>query len=151
MKKTYQPSNIRKKDAWISCPHGDPGRRKVLSGAGEPSLPLNSTFQAWLSRKISSARGLGLDCRARAFVVICDNNDCGETRLGITVSGKVGNAVVRNRIKRLVREFFRRRRHELAPGLDILVIAKKTAAGVSLTLVENELGKSLGNHRSYAK
>jgi ribonuclease P protein component len=85
------------------------------------------------------------------FVVICDNNDCGETRLGITVSGKVGNAVVRNRIKRLVREFFRRRRHDLAPGLDILVIAKKTAAGVSLTLVETELGKSLGNYRSYAK
>jgi ribonuclease P protein component len=85
------------------------------------------------------------------FVVICEHNDCGETRLGITVSGKVGNAVVRNRIKRLVREFFRRRRHELAPGLDILVIAKKTAADVSLTSVENELRKSLGNHRSYAK
>jgi len=85
------------------------------------------------------------------FVVICEHNDCGETRLGITVSGKVGNAVVRNRIKRLVREFFRRRRHELASGLDILVIAKKTAADVSLTSVENELGKSLGNHRSYAK
>ena len=85
------------------------------------------------------------------FVVICENNDRGETRLGITVSGKVGNAVVRNRIKRLVREFFRHRRQELARGLDILVIAKKTAAGVSSTLVENELGRSLGNHRSQAK
>ena len=85
------------------------------------------------------------------FVVVYENNDCGETRLGITVSGKVGNAVVRNQIKRFVREFFRHRRHELARGLDILVIAKKSAADVSLALVENELGKSLGKHRSHAK
>src|ERR1700745_707480 len=85
------------------------------------------------------------------FVVIHEKNDCGETRLGITVSGKVGNAVVRNRIKRLVREFFRRRRHELAPGLDILIIAKKTAAALSLASVENELAKSLGSHRSYER
>jgi ribonuclease P protein component len=85
------------------------------------------------------------------FVVICETNGCGETRLGITVSGKVGNAVVRNRIKRFVREVFRRRRYELAQGLDILVIAKKSATGVSFTLVENELGKSLGNHRSPSK
>ena len=82
------------------------------------------------------------------FVIICENNERGETRLGITVSGKVGNAVVRNQIKRFVREFFRRRRHELSQGLDILVIAKKTATDVSLTQVENELEKSLGYQRS---
>jgi ribonuclease P protein component len=39
------------------------------------------------------------------FVVISRPNDRAETRLGITVSGKVGNSVVRNRIKRQVREF----------------------------------------------
>ena len=77
------------------------------------------------------------------FVVICENNDCGETRLGITVSAKVGNSVVRNQIKRLVREFFRRYRHELAQGLDVLVIAKRKAADISLSLVEKELKRSL--------
>ena len=87
----------------------------------------------------------------RHFLVVYACSGDGPPRLGITVTKKIGNAVVRNRIKRLVREFFRRRRYELAPGLDILVIAKKTAADVSLTLVENELGKSLGNHRSHAK
>src|ERR1700752_5019518 len=65
------------------------------------------------------------------FVVICDNNDCGETRLGITVSGKVGNAVVRNRIKRLVREFFRHHRHEIRGAMDVLVIARPSAAILS--------------------
>lgn len=49
-----------------------------------------------------------------------------ETRVGITVSKKVGSAVVRNRIKRLIREYARR--HELAPGRDVVIISKRKAA-----------------------
>jgi ribonuclease P protein component len=82
------------------------------------------------------------------FLVISKANDRGEARLGITVSGKVGNAVARNRIKRLVREFFRRHRHHLVPGLDILVIARNGAPRLSLSLVEQELKKSLSVKRS---
>lgn len=85
------------------------------------------------------------------FLVISKANDKGETRLGITVSGKVGNSVVRNRIKRLVREFFRRRRHEWVPGVDILIIARKSAPGLSLNLIENELVRSLLSQRSGPK
>ena len=87
----------------------------------------------------------GKKVHAANFVIISETNDQGKTRLGITVSGKVGNAVARNRVKRLVREFFRRRRHEFLPGLDVLVIARKSAAGLSLKQVESELGKSLVN------
>ena len=48
-------------------------------------------------------------------------------RLGITVTKKVGNAVVRNRIKRLVREWMRL--HDWVPaGWDIVVVAKDSAA-----------------------
>lgn len=54
-----------------------------------------------------------------------------DTRLGITVTRKVGNAVVRNRIKRLVREVFRQHRAQLPPGLDIVWVAKQQAAGAS--------------------
>lgn len=57
------------------------------------------------------------------------------TRLGITVTRKVGNAVARNRIKRLVREVFRQHRLQLPPGLDVVWVAKQQAAGASFAEV----------------
>jgi ribonuclease P protein component len=50
------------------------------------------------------------------------------TRLGITVTRKIGNAVERNRIKRLVREVFRLHRTRLPEGLDLVWVAKQQAA-----------------------
>lgn len=76
------------------------------------------------------------------FVIVSGKNDRGETRLGITVSSKVGNAVVRNRIKRCLREFFRRRRHELGAGLDFIVIARKSAAEMSSHHLAAEMSRS---------
>ena len=84
------------------------------------------------------------------FIVIRANNKRGESRLGITVSAKVGNAVVRNRIKRLVRELFRRHRHELA-ALDIVVIARKGAATLSSAMIQKEIGYSLGEQQNRRK
>ena len=48
--------------------------------------------------------------------------------LGITVTRKIGNAVARNRIKRLVREVFRLNRERLPAGLDLVWVAKQQAA-----------------------
>ena len=56
---------------------------------------------------------------------ICNNTD--ESRLGLSVSKKVGNAVVRNRWKRVIRDAFRRQRHALPVGLDLVVRPKKGA------------------------
>ncbi|MCH2185480.1 ribonuclease P protein component, partial [Myxococcota bacterium] len=47
---------------------------------------------------------------------------------GLSTSRKVGNAVVRNRIRRQVREWFREKRHALPKSLDLVVIARKQAA-----------------------
>lgn len=63
----------------------------------------------------------------------------GLQRLGITVSRKVGDAVVRNRVKRCVREWFRHSRCELEPGIDLVVIGRSAAAGLSCREIEGIL------------
>ena len=55
-------------------------------------------------------------------------NDLGQTRVGITVSGRVGTAVVRNRARRRLREAVRLRLERLAPGSDIVLVARPAIA-----------------------
>ena len=83
------------------------------------------------------------------FVVISRSNSSGECRLGITVSGKVGNSVTRNRIKRHVREFFRRRRADWQPGADFVVIARKGAAALSGGAIAAELATAFAGRRAF--
>jgi ribonuclease P protein component len=52
-------------------------------------------------------------------------------RLGITITRKVGRAAQRNRIKRLIREYFRLNRQHLKQNWDINIVAKKEAADLS--------------------
>ncbi|MCR9163953.1 MAG: ribonuclease P protein component [Nannocystaceae bacterium] len=54
------------------------------------------------------------------------------TRLGVTVTRKVGAAHERNRIKRLVREVFRQERSRLPPGYDMVWVAKRNALSFTL-------------------
>jgi ribonuclease P protein component len=61
----------------------------------------------------------------RHFIVLFCPGQTNRARLGITVSRKVGNAVKRNRIKRLSREFFRLNRKLLGGNWDVNIIAKK--------------------------
>jgi ribonuclease P protein component len=89
----------------------------------------------------------GYKIHSENFVVISKPNDHAESRVGITVNGKVGNSVIRNRIKRQVREFFRRRRATLPDGVDFLVIARKSAVDLPSSELEIELAKSFSPQR----
>ncbi|NLY92451.1 MAG: ribonuclease P protein component [Myxococcales bacterium] len=63
----------------------------------------------------------------RSFLIVLCPRDDRRTRLGITVTKKVGHAVHRNRIKRCVREAFRRNRDLFPAGFDVVFIAKQGA------------------------
>ncbi len=67
---------------------------------------------------------MSTDC----LLALAQKNDQGATRVGITVSSKVGNAVVRNRIRRRLRELYRHRKAALPCGLDVVLVAKPQAA-----------------------
>ena len=70
----------------------------------------------------------------RHFIVFYCPSQSSASRIGITVTKRIGKAVTRNRIKRIVREHFRLTRKGTQPYLDINVIAKKEA--VELTSEE---------------
>ncbi len=82
----------------------------------------------------------GVRVYSKNFVVVTCKNQTGTKRLGISVSKKAGGAVKRNRLKRLIREFFRLNKGSIADFRDIVIIAKKeipatlTYADVSLEL-----------------
>jgi len=65
------------------------------------------------------------------FIAVFSPGRNGRSRLGVTVTKKVGKAVKRNRIKRLVREFFRLNRQFISGAWDINIIAKNQIADIS--------------------
>ncbi len=70
----------------------------------------------------------GKRLRNKYFIAVFTANRLKKTRLGITVTKKVGNAAVRNRIKRIVRECFRLEKQKYKKSRDINIIVKKAAA-----------------------
>jgi ribonuclease P protein component len=95
------------------------------------SLKKNYEFRRVYARGKSAATSL--------LVLYCLRNRAGKNRLGITVGGKVGKAVVRNRIRRRVKEIYRLGETRFKPGWDIVAVARGRAAGADYRELETDL------------
>lgn len=71
--------------------------------------------------------------------MIIKENGLGMNRIGISVSKKVGNSVVRHRVTRLIRESYRLHESVFNSGLDIVVVARNTAADVGYFEIESAM------------
>ena len=95
------------------------------------SLKKNQDFQSVYRKGRSYANKL--------LVMYVLENNMERNRLGISVSKKVGNSVVRHHVTRLVRESYRLQENIFNSGLDIVVIARANAASASYAEIESAL------------
>ena len=75
----------------------------------------------------------------RLLIMYVKENETNSNRLGISVSKKVGNSVIRHRITRLVRESYRLQEDVFNSSLDIVVLARSTAREVGYKEIESAL------------
>jgi len=76
-----------------------------------------------------------------AFCLAREDGDGSSPRLGLTVPRAIGGSVVRNRIKRRMREAFRLQREKLDPRWDIVINPRRTALAAPFTDIERALAK----------
>lgn len=73
------------------------------------------------------------------LVIYVLENNLGKNRIGISVSKKVGNSVVRHRVTRLIRESYRLHEYIFNSSLDIVIVARKSTFGAGLAEIESAL------------
>ena len=94
------------------------------------SLKQNHLFRRLYRRGASAAN--------RYLVLYCRRNGRKDNRVGLTVSAKLGHAVVRNRVRRRLRELYRLHKAELLPGYDLIVVARVRAVDMPYAKLEKQ-------------
>lgn len=114
-----------------------------MPDTAEPTPPLRYRFPATMKVK-SNADFQRAYARKRSaadrwlVVYICENG-LNISRLGVSVSKKVGGAVQRNRVKRLFREAFRLMQHDLPTGWDVILIPRRWPSEPTIAQLEQSL------------
>ena len=128
-----------------------PATRSSADGAKMPRAPETTRASSGDRRRLRPSDRLkkrhefrqvqlsGRRIHTRHFLIVVQPNALQNTRLGITVTKKVGTAVQRNRIKRVVREVFRRNRPLFPASHDVVFIAKRGSTDIDYGSLLSEL------------
>ena len=90
---------------------------------------------------------LGKNYWNRNLILYVKKNGSNETRVGYTITKKIGNAVTRNKLRRRINEIYRLKFYNIKEGYDLIFIAKKSIKDISY----NELEGSMIHIMSIAK
>jgi ribonuclease P protein component len=113
------------------------------AGTGEPpgqTLPASHRLRK--RGEFKRVQDKGQRFATGALVLLVLPNALGHRRLGVTVSSRVGNAVVRARVKRWFREIFRKRRERLPASVDVVLIARGSAPQAGLERLTRDFDRA---------
>lgn len=113
-----------------------------IFGKGE-CLILKNTQPIKLNRDFRRLYAKGKSAAGGFVVVYASRNKRGVNRVGFTVSKSLGNAVMRNRTKRLMRESYRLIEDKLDIGYDMIIVARNRAAGKTYSQISKDLNFAL--------
>jgi len=105
-----------------------------------------SCFRIAAARDIEALKKSEKKIKGKYVIIVFRENNLSYARLLVVVSSRVGNAVMRNRIKRIIREIFRKQLRDIA-GYDLMIIARTVSADAGYREIEKDILsriKSLG-------
>ena len=112
-------------------------RKQILDETSE-SLKKNKDFKAVYSSHKSRAN--------KTLIMYVVKNGTEKNRLGISVSKKVGNSVVRHHLTRLIREIYRRQENSFVRGIDIVVVVRPAAKDIDYNNMKESFLHLAGLH-----
>jgi ribonuclease P protein component len=139
---TRGPQTASRQGPQTSDRHDSTQTGASLNSQGRPfSFPKSARLLARKEFLLLQNHGKRRHCPH--FVLLLSPAKGERSRLGVTVTRRFGNAVQRNRMKRLLREFFRANKEKIVPPQDILIIPRIGAHRLTLNLITKEIGKAL--------
>lgn len=121
--------------------------RAMLRSTWDAGLPIDMALTASFSKarrlthrsEYERVKRNGITHRGKLLMLnAMPVENCDPWRAGFVTSGRVGGAVVRNRVRRRLREIVRRHQRELRPGFWFVIIARHEAATASYGTLEDE-------------